>query len=189
MSGIERCGLMSHSYVKGRTKALRFYRVGGRLVLVDSPGYGTRGKVEWGNLFDAYTDTREQYASPASYIALNQTLLLFFSIRLKRIYILFTARHGLNESDHQMLSHLSKKLVTPQGKQPFTLQAIITKADQLLPKELSTNVPLIQKAIWESAPLCLPAIVTSTAMSPHFQINLVRQNIAEACGLSELNVE
>ena len=109
----------------------------------------------------------------------------FFSIRLKRIYILFTAKHGLNEFDRQMLSHLSKKLVTPRGTQPYTLQAIITKADLVttaddLPKKIS----LIQRDIWKSAPLCLPAIVTSVALSPPFQIDLVRKNIVDVCGLS-----
>ena len=107
----------------------------------------------------------------------------FFSIRLKRIYILFTAKHGLNAFDRQMLSHLSQKLVTARGTQPFTLQAIITKADLVTTDDLATNISLMQKDIWESAPLCLPAIVTSTAMSPPFQIDLVQKNIADVCGL------
>ena len=70
-----------------------------------------------------------------------------------------------------------------RGTQPFTLQAIITKADQVRTQELPKQLSLIQKDIWESAPLCLPAIVTSTAMSPQFQIDLVQKNIADACGL------
>ena len=82
-----------------------------------------------------------------------------------------------------MLTHLSQKLVTPRGTQPFTLQAIITKADLVRTEELATHLLLMQKAIWESAPLCLPAIVTSTALSPQFQIDLVRKNIADVCGL------
>ena len=82
-----------------------------------------------------------------------------------------------------MLAFLSEKLMTPRGTQPFTLQAIITKADQVRIEELQTNLSLIQKDIWESAPLCLPAIVTSTALSPPFQIDLVQKNIADACGL------
>jgi GTP-binding protein len=81
-----------------------------------------------------------------------------------------------------MLSHLSQKLVTPRGTQPYTLQAIITKADLVPTNDLPTSIAVIQKAIWESAPLCLPAIVTSTALSPAFQIDRVRKNIADACG-------
>ena len=104
-------------------------------------------------------------------------------IRLKRIYILFSAKHGLNAFDRQMLSHLSQKLVAQRGTQPYTLQAIITKADLVPVDNLPATIALIQKAIWESAPLCLPPIVTSTALSPPFQIDRVRKNIADACGL------
>ena len=66
MSRIERYGLISHSYLKGRTQALNFYCVGdpGKLILVDAPGYGARGRVQWGELFDKYIETREQYAFP-----------------------------------------------------------------------------------------------------------------------------
>jgi GTP-binding protein EngB required for normal cell division len=42
----------------------------GRLILVDAPGYGARGKVEWGKLFDEYIENREQYAFPHCIIAL-----------------------------------------------------------------------------------------------------------------------
>jgi len=162
---VGRKSLLLTSKKAGRTQALNFYRVGGdpgQLILVDAPGYGARGRAEWGELFDEYIEKRKQ---------------------LKRIYILFSAKIGLNAFDHQMLSHLSQKLVTPQGTQPYTLQAIITKADLVPTSDLRTSIALIQKVIWESAPLCLPAIVTSTAMSPPFQIDLVRRNIKEACGL------
>jgi GTP-binding protein len=151
---------------------------------VDAPGYGIRGKVEWGKLFDEYIETREQYGFPqTTSLPLNQ---FFLKIRLKRIYILFTAKHGLNAFDHEMLSHLSQKLLTPRGTQPYTLQAIITKADQVSTDLLPTSISLIQKAIWEFAPLCLPPIITSTVLSPPFQIDLVRKNIADVCGLEYL---
>jgi GTP-binding protein EngB required for normal cell division len=123
------------------------------------------------------------YAFPTYYVALNQTM--FF--RLKRIYILFTAEHGLNACDHEMLSYLSQKLITPRGTQPFTLQAIVTKSDRLPPRALSTCVSFIQKAIWRTAPLCLPVIVTSTSKESPLNVDLVQKNIAEACGL-ELDI-
>jgi len=182
---IQRLASINHFYFKGRTQALNFYRVGdpGQLVLVDAPGYGARGRVEWGKLFDQYVENRTQYAFPFQLRSSHSTNLPFFSIRLKRIYILFSAKHGLNAFDHQMLSHLCQKLVTLRGTQPYTLQAIITKADLVPTNNLPTSIALIQKAIWESAPLCLPAIVTSTALNPPFQIDCVRKNIADACGL------
>ena len=45
---------------------------------MDAPGYGARGKVQWGELFDEYIETREQYVFSTNYVALNQTLLFFF---------------------------------------------------------------------------------------------------------------
>lgn len=177
---------MDHSCLKGHTKALNFYRVGdpGQLILVDAPGYGARGKVEWGKLFDEYIENRKQYAFSTLHhcVAPTQPNVT----RLKRIYILFTAKHGLNAFDHEMLSHLSQKLLTLQGTQPYTLQAIITKADLVRPNDLRASIALIQKSILESAPLCLPAIVTSTALRPPFQIDSVRKNIMDACGVYNL---
>ena len=80
MLRIEKYGLIQVIYLKGRTRALDFYSIGdpGKLVLVDAPGYGARGKVQWGELFDEYIETREQYVFSTNYVALNQTLLFFF---------------------------------------------------------------------------------------------------------------
>lgn len=103
--------------------------------------------------------------------------------RLKRVYILFNAKHGLNAYDTQMLAHLSQFLISPRGTQPFTLQAVITKADTVPIAQLDTALTEMKKAIWDAAPLCLPPLVTSAEMSPPFGLDSVRQNIAEACGL------
>ncbi|KAF9554950.1 P-loop containing nucleoside triphosphate hydrolase protein [Agrocybe pediades] len=160
-----RTSLLSTSKKAGHTRSLNFYRVGadpGKLLLVDTPGYGARGRAEWGALFDHYIQNRKE---------------------LKRIYILFNAKHGLNETDKQMVAHLSDALVTEQGTQPFTLQAIITKADTVPIANLEQVIAGMKKDIWEAAPLCLPPIVTSAEMRPPFGVDLVRQNIAQACGL------
>jgi len=45
---------------------LNFFRIGvppGNLVLVDAPGYGARGRREWGALFDAYVEKRDEYVN------------------------------------------------------------------------------------------------------------------------------
>lgn len=31
------------------------------MILVDAPGYGKRGRAEWGELWEHYIDTRAQY--------------------------------------------------------------------------------------------------------------------------------
>ncbi|KAF8972706.1 P-loop containing nucleoside triphosphate hydrolase protein [Flammula alnicola] len=157
--------LLSTSKKAGHTKALNFYRIGaepGKLLLVDAPGYGARGRPEWGALFDHYVQKR---------------------VQLRRIYILFNAKHGLNEFDVQMLSHLSTSLLTARGTQPFTLQSVITKADLVPVGNLAPVIEKMRKDIWEAAPLCLPPLITSAGMSPPFGLELVRQNIVDACGL------
>lgn len=82
-----------------------------------------------------------------------------------------------------MLSHLSELLLTERGTQPFTLQSIITKADAVPTAGLQDVLTQMKKDIWEATPLCLPPIVTSAEMSPPFGLDLVRNNIADACGL------
>ena len=54
------------SVTKGRTQTLNFYRVGappGSLIVVDAPGYGARGRQEWGDLFEHYVETRKEWVS------------------------------------------------------------------------------------------------------------------------------
>ncbi|KAG6811227.1 hypothetical protein H0H92_008444 [Tricholoma furcatifolium] len=154
-----------HGLPEGRTRELNFFRVGsepGKLILVDAPGYGARGKAEWGVMFDKYLETRRE---------------------LRRIYILFNAKHALNAFDTQMLAHLSSKLFDERGRQPFTLQAVITKADCIPSSKVPETIAQLRRDIWEAAPLCLPPIITSATMSPPFGIEELRKNIAEACGL------
>ncbi|KAJ7780131.1 P-loop containing nucleoside triphosphate hydrolase protein [Mycena maculata] len=160
--------LLRTSKKAGCTRTLNFYAVGehpGTVVLVDAPGYGARGRPEWGDLFNTYISTRKQ---------------------LRRIYILFNGKHPLNPADLGMLAHLSDTLFSEEGTQPYTLQSIITKADCIPDKSLGQVIPKIQKQIWEAAPLCLPPIITSAVMRPMLGIDAVRANIAEACGLGVL---
>ncbi|KZT70832.1 P-loop containing nucleoside triphosphate hydrolase protein [Daedalea quercina L-15889] len=157
---------LAHTSQKpGRTRTLNFYRVGrdpGKLILVDAPGYGTRGRHEWGELFNHYVKTRNE---------------------LRRIYLLVNATHGLNDTDRAMLESLDTQCQATAGT-TFTLQAIITKADRLL---LSANgrgaIQDIQRDIFETAPTCLPAIVTAALEEPRLGIDAMRESISEACGL------
>lgn len=104
--------------------------------------------------------------------------------RLKRVYILFNAKHGLNETDQSMLQHLSQFLISRNGTQPFTLQAVITKVDLAPSNQVAASIARMKKDIFAAAPLCLPPILTSCEMDPPFGIDKVRKNIAEACGLA-----
>lgn len=66
----------------------------------------------------------------------------------------------------------------------WTLQAIITKTDALRTGELLSAVKNIQRDIFESAPTCLPPILTSVHNFPHMGVDDVRESIQEACGVS-----
>ncbi|KAI0326993.1 P-loop containing nucleoside triphosphate hydrolase protein [Cubamyces sp. BRFM 1775] len=161
-----RRNLLNTSKKPGRTQTLNFYRVGpppGHLILVDAPGYGSRGRPEWGELFDYYVQNRAE---------------------LRRVYILFHAKHGLNEVDRMMLSSLDEQCQASAGLK-FTVQGIITKVDTLRDNEISKAIKSIQKDIFEAAPTCLPPIITSALEQPHYGVDQVRRSILEACGLGK----
>ncbi|KAI0358284.1 P-loop containing nucleoside triphosphate hydrolase protein [Trametes cingulata] len=165
-----RRNLLHMSKKPGRTQTLNFYRVGpppGHLVLVDAPGYGSRGRPEWGELFDYYVQNRAE---------------------LRRVYILFHAKHGLNEVDRMMLSSLDRDCQASGGLK-FTVQGIITKVDTLRDNDIAKAIKSIQKDIFEVAPTCLPPIVTSALEQPHFGVDQVRQSIVEACGLGKAEIK
>ncbi|KAG7088206.1 hypothetical protein E1B28_012223 [Marasmius oreades] len=200
-----RKNLIETSKKAGHTRSLDFFRVGnpGKLLLVDAPGYGQRGRPEWGALFDDYVKTRRQ---------------------LKRILITFNVKNGINSFDAQMIQMLCRNVVddftarltsdplgpsqspTPR-RSSVQIQPILTKADCL-----PTNHAEAQKVIDEikfdirqavdqgirgalgggeitvvgeiSRLMCLTPILTSSIMSPSFGIDGVRRSILEGCGLN-----
>lgn len=148
--------------------------------MVDAPGYGARGRPEWGELFDNYTTKRSAYENYLMYTAHAKLLTDFH--RLRRIYILFNSKHGLNEMDRIMLRSLEEKCQDPGNARKWTLQAVITKADAIEGDALSV-IRKIQKDIFDTAPLCLPGIVTAVSKRAQIGIDTVRYNMIEACGL------
>lgn len=160
-----RVNLCLTSKKAGRTQMLNFFRIGpepGKLILVDAPGYGDRGRQEWGALFDQYLQTRTE---------------------LRRVFVCVNGTHGLNDHDRAMLQQLDAQCQASGGTR-WTLQAIITKADALAKAKNGRGlVAQIQHAVFEAAPTCLPAIVTAAAREPHFGIDEVRNSVAEACAL------
>jgi len=91
----------------GRTRLLNFFELGRRLVLVDLPGYGyaraAKSDIErWTALTMDYLKGRSQ---------------------LRRVCLLVDARHGLKDSDRQVMSLLDEAAVS--------YQLILTKADKV----------------------------------------------------------
>lgn len=81
-----------------------------------------------------------------------------------------------------MLAELDSR-VQQLGGTKFTLQAIITKADQLGDSGRE-HVDQMKNAIFEAAPTCLPPIIAACPPNgSKFGIELVRKSITDCCGL------
>ena len=104
------------------------------------------------------------------------------------MYILFNAKHGLNEVDRMMLRSLDEQCQASGGLR-WTLQAVITKTDSLRMGELAKAVKEIQAGIFEAAPTCLPPILTSVRQQPYMGVDRVRESIVEACGLGRADAQ
>jgi GTP-binding protein len=128
------------SNTPGRTQQINFFSLGGRLMLVDLPGYGyakvSRGKAA----------------------AWNRTAETFLKGRptLRRVCVLIDARHGAKDSDRRILETLDGAAVS--------YQAILTKIDKVKPEALAD---LRQSLAAELAkhPAAHPGILATSAVS------------------------
>ncbi|NNM73505.1 ribosome biogenesis GTP-binding protein YihA/YsxC [Enterovirga aerilata] len=121
------------SHTPGRTQELNFFDIGGRLRLVDMPGYGFaaagKEKVEaWTRLIHAYLRGRANLA---------------------RVYVLIDARHGLKANDAGVLDGLDTAAVS--------YQIVLTKADELKGGALERRVGETEEAI-RRRPAAFPAV-------------------------------
>jgi GTP-binding protein len=101
------------SNAPGRTRQLNFFTLGGRLMLVDLPGYGyakaPRSEAKrWTDLAEAYLRGRPN---------------------LRRVCLLVDARRGVGESDREVMAKLDAAAV------PY--QAVLTKCDKLSQAQLA----------------------------------------------------
>jgi GTP-binding protein len=103
------------SVTPGRTRELNFFTLGrdGQLLLVDMPGYGyaraSKAEVKgWTRLIRDYLKGRSE---------------------LKRLFLLIDARHGLKESDREIMTLMDEAAVSYQG--------VLTKADKPKSAELA----------------------------------------------------
>jgi GTP-binding protein len=122
----------------GMTKQLNFFALGGRLALVDMPGYGyakvSKGrKSEWDGLIRSYLAGR-----PC----------------LKRVCLLVDARRGIMPKDEEFMTLLDDSAVT--------FQIILTKIDTLTAQNLSVLLTSVKKAIGAHVAAHPDAIATSS---------------------------
>lgn len=104
------------SNTPGRTRELNFFDIGGRLTLVDMPGYGyakaaKRDVKAWQALLRSYLRGRPG---------------------LTRAFVLIDARHGVKAADEEMLALLDETAVT--------YQFVLTKIDKIKPAESAAVV-------------------------------------------------
>ncbi len=101
------------SNTPGRTRQINFFRLGEAVVLVDLPGYGyakaPKSEVAaWTRLIGAYLRGRTE---------------------LRRLMLLIDARHGLKDSDRELMAMLDEAAVSYQG--------VLTKTDKCRPDALA----------------------------------------------------
>ncbi len=95
------------SHTPGRTQQINFFDLGGRLTLVDLPGYGyaevsKEKKQNWGELIKDYLRGRTN---------------------LQAVCLLIDGRHGLKPLDHEIMDLLDESAVS--------YRVILTKADKV----------------------------------------------------------
>ena len=95
------------SHTPGRTQQLNFFALGGRLSLVDLPGYGY-AKVSK-TLSQGWTETLKGY--------------LRGRVTLRRALVLIDGRHGIKDSDTEILKLLDETAVATQ--------VVLTKMDKV----------------------------------------------------------
>ena len=104
------------SNTPGRTRQVNFFDLGGRLMVVDLPGYGYARApkteiAEWTALIEDYLRGRAQ---------------------LRRVCLLIDARHGPKENDRQAMALLDQSAV------PY--QVALTKCDKVKKKTLQVRL-------------------------------------------------
>lgn len=122
----------------GRTRQLNFFDLGGRLALVDMPGYG--------------------YAQAARAVKEDWQGLMFDYLRgrptLRRVLLLMDARVEVKDSDRAVMDLLDRAAVT--------YQLVLTKADDVKPAPLAAKQAEIA-ALARKHPAAHPTILTTSS--------------------------
>jgi len=126
------------SNTPGRTQQINFFDLGGRLNLVDLPGYGfARAPVasveRWNRLQRAFLAGRPN---------------------LRRAFVLLDARHGVKKADEETMSLLDRSALT--------FQAVLTKADKVKHDALESILDNVRNELGRH-PASFPGIVLTSA--------------------------
>ncbi len=126
------------SNTPGRTQQLNFFQVSDYFIMVDMPGYGYAR------------------ASKNLILAWNELLRTYLKGRatLKRVYILIDSRHGLKDSDVEMMKMLDTVAVS--------YQIILTKSDYMKSSLLEKLIVDIDQTL-SRHPAAYPGIIATSA--------------------------
>jgi len=144
------------SNTPGRTRQINFFDLGGRLMLVDLPGYGyaRAAKTEirgWTRLIESYLKGR---------------------VGLRRLCLLIDGRHGLKPVDGELMTLLDTAAV------PFRI--VLTKCDKVRAAELAERVAAIREALVKH-PAALPDPIATSAVKGA-GIETLRADLAALAG-------
>jgi GTP-binding protein len=126
------------SNTPGRTRQLNFFDLGGRLTLVDMPGYG--------------------YAKAGKDVKADWQGLMFDYLRgrpgLRRVLLLLDARIELKAADHAVMELLDRAAAS--------FQIVLTKADAVRPGALARKVAEVE-GVARRHPAAHPAVAVTSA--------------------------
>jgi len=147
-----RKALARTSQTPGRTQQLNFFELGGRMWLIDLPGYGyakvSKDKVKaWTSMMRSYLRGR---------------------VMLNRVHVLIDARHGLKEADRDMMRLLDEAGVA--------YRVILTKVDKARPKELEASISETEAALKTHA-AAFPVVLPTSAETGE-GVEILRASIA-----------
>jgi len=143
------------SNTPGRTQQLNFFNVGDIFHLVDMPGYGyakvSKSKIKnWTKVLENYLKGR---------------------VSLRLALVLVDSRHGLKDTDTEMMDLLNKAAV------PY--RVILTKCDKAKKDELGKTIDAIERALKKNPAAYPSPHVTSS--DKKIGLDDLRQIILDAC--------
>jgi len=147
-----RKGLARASNTPGRTRELNYFNVDERIFIVDLPGYGY---------------AKASKADIARWTKLTRAFL-FGRASLRRVFLLIDSRHGLKDSDLELMAMLDETAVI--------YQLILTKTDKLKKGQLDKILSKTQIAI-AKRPAAFSQIINTSSESKK-GLDLLRAEIA-----------
>jgi len=136
-----RKNLARTSNTPGRTQQVNFFDLGGRMMLTDLPGYGYAKAAK--SVVDQWTRLIKSY--------------LRGRVQLRRVCLLIDSRHGLKDTDREVMALMDEAAVA--------YQIVLTKCDKIKATELEKLLAKTDKEITKHVAAHPEILVTSSFKS------------------------